>query len=513
MKKYFLTIDNGGTNTKVVVFDKYGKQISLSTFSTKGIEKIDGFHEIDLIKLRNDISLYIKKALDYANISNEEIIGISTVGHGKGLYVLDRNKKIFRNGILSADSRAVEYANYFQKNVSDIYDISKQQVLVSQAPVLLRWLKDNDKKQYDQIGYVLSNKDFVRFLLTDEIVQEIGDASGNNLINLNSKKYDKRLLEFFGIEEMESSLPPLVKSTEYVGNVSENAADKTGLRAGTPVYAGMFDIDACAIATGVLDERHISMIAGTWNINAFPSTTYVAQNNNLMTSIFPNGKFLVEASSPTSAGNLNIMLNTLMTTEIRDAKDQGKTIYDYLEQFLVHSDAKFAKLFFFPFLYGSNVNPDAEGAFIGIRSKTTKSEMIRAVYEGIAFAHKYHFETLLDNMDEKPLSVRLSGGATNSEQWVQMFSNILNMRIELIDAKELGGLGGAIASAVGSKTYQSIEEAVDSMSNIAKVYEPDPVQSEIYAIKYEAYLNILNSLDDSWTYLKQNQLEVNSYGN
>ncbi|MCG4599738.1 hypothetical protein L0P63_11580, partial [Akkermansia muciniphila] len=76
---------------------------------------------IDLVKLRNDLAAAIRAVLGKANLTGKEIAGIATVGHGKGLYVLDNEYHIFMNGILSADSRAEEYAEEFEKRVSKIY--------------------------------------------------------------------------------------------------------------------------------------------------------------------------------------------------------------------------------------------------------------------------------------------------------------------------------------------------------------------------------------------------------
>ncbi|MBA1392908.1 carbohydrate kinase, partial [Lactobacillus sp. XV13L] len=242
---YFLTIDNGGTNTKAVICDELGKQVGLASFPTKRIEPHPGFQEIKLTSLLEDIGQTIQKSLEQAHLSADQISAVTVVGHGKGLYALDKSKHIFMNGILSTDNRAQTIADKLSEHVSKIYPISHQQIMASQAPVILRWFKDYQRTQYDQIGCILSNKDFIRYLLTGQIKQEIGDASGNNLINLNTGKYDRRLLEFFGISEMFSYLPTLIKATDVAGTITPTAAEITGLKCGTPVYGGMFDIDAC----------------------------------------------------------------------------------------------------------------------------------------------------------------------------------------------------------------------------------------------------------------------------
>ena len=508
--KYFLTIDNGGTNTKVILTDVQGHQLGMSSFATKRLSSKPNFQEIKLTTLLTDIGQVIQATLKKTKITADKISAVSVVGHGKGLYALDAAGKIFMNGILSTDSRAKDIAAELSEHVEQIYPISHQQIMASQSPVILRWLKENQPEKYQQINYVLSNKDFIRYLLTGKIYQELGDASGNNLINLNTGEYDLRLYNFFSIPEIATKLPPLIHATDLAGEITNEAAKITGLVSGTPVYGGMFDIDACALATGVLSDDLFSMIAGTWNMNIFPSEQLAPIESGLMNSIFPTGANLIEASSPTSAGNLDIMLKMLLADEIQNAQQNNKSIYDYLEMMLDSTDESYAKLVFFPFLYGSNSDPNAEGAFIGLQSSTTKSEMIRAVYEGICFAHRQHIEQLLKVLGHKPKAIRMSGGACNSEQWIQMFADVLNIPIEITANSELGGLGGAIACAVGIGEYADLTEAVKNMTKVVKRYEPREKAIKVYDQKYQVYSSLLQSLNGNWDELNSLQKELSS---
>lgn len=507
---YFLTIDNGGTNTKAIITNMQGRQLGKASFATKRLLPKSDCQEIVLTTLLTDIGHVIQQVLTYTNLTAEQISAVTVVGHGKGLYALDASGKIFMNGILSTDSRAKGIAAQLNRRVEQIYPISYQQIMPSQAPVILRWLKENKPDQYQKIGYILSNKDFIRYLLTDKIYQELGDASGNNLINLNTGKYDPKLCDFFGISEMYLKLPPIIHATDFAGEITADAAKTTGLKEGTPVYGGMFDIDACALATGVLNNELFSMIAGTWNMNIFPSNHRAPLELGLMNSIFPTGANLIEASSPTSAGNLDLMLKMLMADEIQNAQKNHKSIYDYLEVMLANTDENYTQLFFFPFLYGSNVDPYAEGAFIGIQSSTTKSEMIRAVYEGICFAHHYHIDQLLKALGHMPKAIRMSGGACNSELWVQMFADVLNLPIELTAGNELGGLGGAIACAVGSGSYPDLTTAAAHMTKVIARYEPNVAATKVYEQKYQVYYSLLQALNGTWSKVNDLKKELNS---
>lgn len=450
-----------------------------------------------------DIGKAVKAALESAGLDGSQIDGVVPVGHGKGLYVLGKDGKPFMDGVLSSDSRAADLANEFESRVAEIYPISHQHVMVMQFPVLLRWLKDNEPEQYARIGHVLSNKDFIRYFLTGEILEERGDASGNNLVNLETGEYDGRLFGFFGIPEMLECMPKLVSATDRCGSITAEAAANTGLAEGTPVYAGLFDIDACALATGVLSDDIFSITAGTWNINVLPSKTMAPLDGGCMNSVFPTGDTLVEASSPTSAGNLDYVLR-MMTADGSKAAS-----YDELGAMLERTDAKYTDALFFPFLYGSNVNLGAEGAFIGLRSSSERDQLLRAVYEGVVFAHRHHVEQLLRVLGHKPKAIRISGGVCNSDPWVQMFADVLNLPVETVAVTELGGLGGAMCAAVGSGLYGSFQEAFDNMSKLAKRFEPHADQTAVYDRKFEVYEALLTALDGGWAALRdmQNSLE------
>ncbi len=502
MMTYFLSIDYGGTNTKAIIVDAYGKQMGVSSFETLRIEKQSGYREVDLLKTWQAISSSIKEVLSKTRIDAKDIAAVSCIGHGKGLYLLDKKGKEFVNGILSTDARASTLAKQFEASIDQIWPLTQQHVFAVQSPVLLRWLKDNQPSIYQEIGFVLSAKDYVRFKLTGKINQEYGDASGNHWINFQTGTYDSDLLSFFGIEEMKASLPELVDCRELVGGVTPQAAEATGLAVGTPVVAGLFDIDACAIGSGVLDDKTFSVISGTWNINTYPSKKAASQMSGQMNSYFLDKSFLVEASSPTSAGNLDIILKLLMSEEMQNVKKEGKeSIYDTLEVFLKETDAAYQNLLFFPFLYGSNASADAKACFFGLTSTSSKSEMLRAVYEGISFAHKQHIDQLIAGRGRVPDKIRLSGGASNSKAWMQLFADVLNIPIEIVEGTELGGLGGAIIALQATQGL-SLEEAVAQMVRVKERFTPNLSEHKIYCAKYHVYQEVLVAMEPVWKGLR-----------
>ncbi|MCI1634985.1 FGGY-family carbohydrate kinase [Bifidobacterium sp.] len=494
----YLTLDNGGTNTKALLFDDEGRMLAKSSFATDWIQPQPSMREIDLHTLKDSIFSVIRTVLSNAGISGSEVDCITCVGHGKGLYTLDKTGRVRHRGILSTDNRAKALTTEFERRVETIYPISSQHVMPSQAPVLLRWLKEHSPDVYSDIGTVFSAKDFVRFLLSGDIHQEIADASGNNLVNLHTREYDPRLFEFFGIDEALDWMPPLVEAESLVSSVDSTAAAQTGLTEGTPITGGLFDIDAGTLGMGVLDTSRFGIIAGTWNINVYPVAEPCACKPGIMNSLFAARQILTEASSPTSAGNLDIILRLLMPDRLQLAQTTGTAIYDELERVLNASRGEPSPVVYFPFLYGSNSDPYASAGFLGIDSTTTREHLIMAVYEGIVFAHRQHIDQLRAVCAGMPPVARVSGGAANSAAWMQLFADVLKIRIETLRQKESSGLGGAIVSAVATGRYPSLIQAVRHMVEVAHAYEPDEVSAARYAEKYDTYQDMLGALSGHW---------------
>ena len=154
-----------------------------------------------------------------------------------------------------------------------------------------------------------------------------------------------------------------------------------------------------------------------------------------------------------------------------------------------------------PFLFGSNVSQYAKGAFLGLSGIHTKAHMLRAVYEGVVFCHKYHIEKLFQYKNDFT-KIRISGGASKSKEWVQMFADIIQLPVEVSGKTELGTMGAAMCAGVGANVYDDMQEAARIFVDVAEIYEPNPVYRKIYEEKYRNYKEILKALNGTWENFK-----------
>lgn len=498
--RYLVGIDNGGTFSKAAVFDEEGCQAAAVSVPTVTITPKPGYTERDMADLWEANAKAVRSAIYKSGIEPSDIAGVSFCGHGKGLYMVKADGTPAYNGIISTDTRAWKFVEKWKKDGTDekVFGKTFQEILACQPVSLLAWLQEHHPEVLDGVKYIFAVKDYIRFMITGEACAEYTDFSGANLVNLTTGAYDRELLELFGLGQIYDKLPKLRYASDVCGYVTEEAAAKTGLPAGIPVAAGMFDVDACGIASGLSDEGQMCMIAGTWSINEFIRRKPVLDKSVALNSMFCiPGYFLIEESSPTSAGNMEWFIRSLMEYEKQECEEDGSTVYRLTNALVEAVEPKDCNIIFLPFLNGSNEDTMAKGAFVGLSAYHGKRHMLRAVYEGVVFSHVTHVKKLLQNRD-MPKSIRLSGGAANSDVWVQIFADVLQIPVDVIENKELGAQGAAMAAGICAGIYEDYQDAAEHTVRITKTVQPRPEYKAVYEAKYQTYRAVIESLGGVW---------------
>ena len=497
MANYLLGVDNGGTMSKAAVFAADGRELACAARKVEILEPRPGWSERDMADMWRGTAEAIREAVERSGVDAAEIACVACAGHGNGLYLIDADGKPVRNAINSMDSRAAQIIDEWKSEGVAARALPKtaQCVWPAQPNALLAWLREHEPRSIARASSLLMAKDYTRFMLTGEVRMELTDMSGTSLMNVVAGGYDDEVLAIFDIPEMKHLLPPLVQSAELCGRVTAAAAAATGLKAGTPVAGGMFDIDACGLASGCVDGRQFVMVAGTWGNNQYIARQPLVDKGLFMTSCYSiPGWYLMLEGSPTGAGNLEWFVSEFLADKKELLKQAGgESVYAWADAAVAPLAPHESDPLFLPFLYGSNVGYPAKACFLGLTSRHTRADVMRAVYEGCVFSHNMHLRRLY-KFREQPEVIRLTGGASRSPAWVQMFADVFQVPVEVPDGSELGALGAAIAAAVACGLYPGFEKAVAAMTRVARRYEPSPLRGEVYRLRYEKYLRAVKAL-------------------
>lgn len=492
MGKYLLSVDNGLTSTKAVLFALEGREVASGHIGTV-IESKGDFAEIDMELQWENTAKAIRECLGKAKVSSADIIGVGNSGHGAGLYCLDRYGRPVRKAVSSMDTRAGCIIDSWNREGRTPRARIHQNFWSGQAVPILNWLKQSEPENYENTQTVLMVKDWIRYRLTGELGIEYTDASNSGIINPRDKRVDKELFRIFDIEEAFHKVPKLYRTTDIAGYVSKTAEEETGLAAGTPVIGGVFDCIACALGSGVYDNEKYSIIAGTWNINSGIEEQLIAPGETVKASLYVDiNKYFYSESSATSAVNLSwFMDNVIRGFKLFDVPDEE--LFRMIEEKLGLMDPRGSDILYMPFLFKSHLS-QMNGAFFGLKPEHNIFHMLRALYEGVVFAHRKHIDNLRSyGVDRR--SAILSGGAANSSLWSQMFADILDMEIMTVDTTEAGALGSAVCTAAALGIYKDIKEAIAAMVKVKKCYSPNALVKEVYDAKYAAFNTLIKKFD------------------
>lgn len=496
--QYLLGIDSGLTVTKVVVFDTQGREIGSGKVRIQPNSPFPRWVERDMQTVWEACQQAICTALEEAGVTGEDIVAVGVTGHGDGLYLIDEYGSPVRPAILSLDTRAYEVVERWRQiSVLDrALSLTGQQPYAAAPASLLAWLAQHEPETLAHARWVFSCKDWIRYKLTGEVATDPTEASVS-FTDVRTQQYSSAAFELFGLADIEEKVPPIIGSATVAGTVTSQAAQLTGLRPGTPVVAGLHDVDACAIGTGCSQPGQLSMTAGTFSINQVISNEPILDARWACRNFIYPGQWMNMSISPASATNLDWFLRELCQAEVERAEQTGTSVFEVVNREVVAVMQEDSRVLFLPFIYGSPHGNQASACFFGLRGWHTRGHMLRAIFEGVAFNHKTHIDALRSAF--MVTEVRVTGGGSRSETWNQIFADSFGLPVVTTEAQEAGALGTAICAGIGAGIYDSLEEAIGCTVRHVRTYEPDPRGQARLASAYQLYRELIQALEPVWS--------------
>lgn len=488
-----LGIDNGLTVTKAVVFEATGRVLAVARRRLPQIIPRPRHVERDMAALWSATAEAIAEALALSGRA-ADIAAVAATAHGDGIYLLDRDGAPLGNGILSLDSRAAGVVAGWQADGTAQAALARtgQMPHASAPAALLAWIARHEPERFAHIGHVIACKDWLTHCLTGRIGTDLTEAS-TSFTDVQSQTYAPDILSLFGLQSLSCALPQVARPDEIVGHVTEAAARLTGLRAGTPVVAGLHDVTASALGIGGHGVGRFAIVAGTYSINETVSDAPKTDPRWFCRNGLRLGEWNNMSISPASAANYDWFLDTLCAGE-RAA--EGASIHARIgEEVRVALDRP-STVLFHPYLYGSPHGAGASAGFLGLRGWHDRADMLRAVIEGIAFNHRVHVDALREGF--APTSALLTGGISRNPVFAQIFADVLAMPVTVSQTEEAAAWGAALCAGSGIGLFASPTADPRDLGALSQTYQPDPIRSADMARRYALHCDLAASLAPLW---------------
>ena len=211
----------------------------------------------------------------------------------------------------------------------------------------------------------------------------------------------------------------------------------------------------------------------------------VDENNSLHSFVHANGKHHLMGCVLSAASCNKWWMENILETQEFAVEQQG------LEVLLGEND-----VYFLPYLMGERSphnDVDASGVFLGMRPETTRKHMTLAVMEGVAFALRDCVEIAKGN-GLKIESTKICGGGAKSNTWKKIVSNVFGIPVSVMEIEEGPAYGAAILAMVGSKEYESVEQAANTLIKEKEKVLPLKELVEKYEKRYQHFRKIYPAL-------------------
>jgi L-xylulokinase len=302
-------------------------------------------------------------------------------------------------------------------------------------------------------------------------------------------------MQLYGLGDAMPMLPELLESADIAGHVTPDVAALTGLVAGTPVVAGLFDVVASALGSGVAETGQASIIAGSWSINQVVLDEPIDQPPVFMQSSFDRTRWLAIESSATSAANLEWLVHQFMADTPGDR-------FGLASDLVASVDVSADTPIYHPFLYGAQQDGRARAGFYGIGGWHSRAHMLRALFEGVVFEHARHID-VLRRAGAVISSATLSGGGSRSSVWPQIFADVLEVPVTVSRSRETGALGAAIAAGTGIGLFADYAAGTRAMTAPARNYAPQAGHRPHYTARRDLFTQLTAAMSPVWAKMGQ----------
>ena len=456
VQKLILSIDQGTTSSRSILFTLKGKKIFSSQYEFKQLFPNPGWVEHNPEEIWKTTLKTIKEAIKKSKSLRAKIISIGITNQRETTILWDKitGKPVY-NAIVWQDRRTLSICQNLKKRKLENSFRKKTGLFIDPyfSATKVKWIFDNiskAKKIHKDKNLMFGTIDtFLIWRLTNKKnhLTDATNASRTMMFNINSNKWDDDILKKLNIPK--SILPEVKNSADNFGKTSKKIIGEE-----IPINSVLGDQQAAAVGQACFDIGSVKITYGTGafaiintgNKKIFSKnkllTTICYRLNNKNTYALEGSIFIAGAGIQWLRDKIKLINNANETEKILKSKISNDGIY------IVPA---------FTGLGAPYWSPESKGIITGLTRNTDWKNLVRAMIESVAYQSYDLFESMRKD-GSKPKIIKIDGGMVANNWFAQFLSNILNIKVLRPVIQETTALGVAFLAGYQLGEFKSLNE-------------------------------------------------------
>ena len=475
MNRHIISIDQGTTSSRAILFDGSGHSVFSSQLEFTQYFPKDGWVEHDPEEIWSTTISVVQDVLKFAEEHQKEIAAIGITNQRETTVVWDKTTgKPVYNAIVWQDRRTASYCETLRKQGKEQLVVNKTGLLLDPyfSGTKLNWILENvdDARSRAERGELAFGTidSFLIWRLTagNSHKTDATNASRTLMFNIHQQSWDDELLELFSIPA--SLLPEVLDCAADFG-----LSDQNVLGAEIPIAGVAGDQQAALIGQACFEPGMIKSTYGTGCFMVLNTGTWaLSSKNKLLTTVgyrldgkttyaLEGSIFVAGAAVQWLRDGIGIIDSAGKTESLASSLDSNNGVY------IVPA---------FTGLGAPHWDPDARGAIFGITRDTGPAEFVRATLESICYQ-------TLDLLEAKrrdgvqATKLRVDGGMVANEWFCGFLADVLNITVERPEFTETTALGAAFLAGLQVGIFNSLDDIKDVWM-VDQSFEPTLAEAE-----------------------------------
>jgi sugar (pentulose or hexulose) kinase len=472
MAPYFIGIDIGTQGARIVLLDSIGVVIAGSAKVFALDEKSREEQSPDLwwkacLACFKELTEAVRGKLDF-----NEIIAMAVTSTSGTVIPLDNNNVPLHDALMYSDKRSVEQAEKCTLAALKYHHSGFTGFNTSSALAKMVWFGDTYPDKAVKIHRWIHAADYITGMLTGR--WGVTDYTNAFKTGYDVSNYEWPDYLFTQLPLKKECLPEVFPSGTVIGTLDEKIAITLEFPEHIKVTVGITDGCASQIASGAVNPGDWNTTIGTTMvIKGVTKNEIVDDKGRIYSHRHPSGYWMPGGASNTGAD--------WVTNEFGEQLESLNKAAEHLIPTGFLSYPLRQKGERFPMLAPQAIGFEDEGL--------SMEERFTANMEGVAYLERFAFELIQSFSNEKVNAVFTAGGGSNSEVWLKIRSNVLNLPIYKM--KEVSGAVGAAILAASNTCYSSLEDAVKALTVVDKEVRPEADLVAKYEESYHRFLKLL----------------------